>query len=71
MLSTGLTFQPVAEGTTPQGQWPCRLVVAGGLAAVEDRLGGTYIYSEADNLTANQAGNKLVFGITKNFGILD
>jgi uncharacterized protein (TIGR02001 family) len=31
----------------------------------------SYIYSEADNLTANQAGNKLVFGITKNFGILD
>jgi uncharacterized protein (TIGR02001 family) len=31
----------------------------------------SYIYSEADNLTANQAGNKLIFGITKNFGILD
>jgi len=31
----------------------------------------SYIYSEADNLTANQAGNKLVFGITKNFGIID
>ena len=31
----------------------------------------SYIYSEADNLTANQAGNKLIFGITKNFGIID
>ena len=31
----------------------------------------SYIYSEADNLTANQAGNKLIFGITKNFGIFD
>ena len=31
----------------------------------------SYIYSEADNLTANQSRNKLIFGITKNFGILD
>jgi hypothetical protein len=31
----------------------------------------SYIYSEADNLTANQARNNLIFGITKSFGILD
>lgn len=31
----------------------------------------SYLYSEADNLTANQARNNLIFGITKNFGILD
>jgi hypothetical protein len=31
----------------------------------------SYIYSEADNLTVNQARNNLIFGITKNFGILD
>ena len=31
----------------------------------------SYIYSEDDNRTANQSANKLIFGITKNFGILD
>ena len=31
----------------------------------------SYVYSEADNLTANQSRNKLIFGITKNFGIID
>jgi len=31
----------------------------------------SYLYSEADNLTANQPRNKLIFGITKNFGIVD
>lgn len=31
----------------------------------------SYLYSEADNLTANQANNNLIFGITKNFGIID
>jgi len=31
----------------------------------------SYIYSEADNLTANQPRNKIIFGITKNFGIVD
>lgn len=29
----------------------------------------SYLYTEADNLTANQAQNNLIFGITKNFGI--
>ena len=31
----------------------------------------SYLYSEADNLTANQARNNLIFGITKKFGIYD
>jgi len=31
----------------------------------------SYIYSEDDNRTANQSANNLIFGITKNFGILD
>ena len=31
----------------------------------------SYIYSEADNRTANQAANTLIFGITKNFRIID
>jgi hypothetical protein len=30
----------------------------------------TFIYSEADNLTTNQASNNVIFGITKNFSIL-